>query len=91
MFSYQLVKVERLALSPAEKKLYIDDSERRRIRVFNVKNDRSLSGDTVFHDMNIAIPGSPDGMKVDVEGEFTVPEPEAFGFLTAMASTWALS
>jgi gluconolactonase len=57
-----------LAFSPDEKKLYIDDSERRHIRVFNVNDDGSLSGGTVFHDMNIATPGAPDGMKVDIEG-----------------------
>jgi gluconolactonase len=57
-----------LAFSPDEKKLYIDDSERRHIRVFNVKDDGLLSGGTVFHDMVSTIPGSPDGMKVDVEG-----------------------
>lgn len=57
-----------LAFSPDEKKLYIDDSERRHIRVFGVNDDGSLSGGAVFHDMNIATPGAPDGMKVDVEG-----------------------
>ena len=57
-----------LAFSPDEKKLYIDDSERRHIRVFDVDDDGSLSGGSVFHDMNVSIPGSPDGMKVDVEG-----------------------
>jgi gluconolactonase len=57
-----------LAFSPDEKKLYIDDSERRHIRVFNVQDDGSLSGGAVFHDMNVSIPGAPDGMKVDVEG-----------------------
>jgi gluconolactonase len=57
-----------LAFSPDEKKLYIDDSERRHIRVFDVQDDGSLSGGAVFHDMNIATPGAPDGMKVDLEG-----------------------
>jgi gluconolactonase len=57
-----------LAFSPDEKKLYIDDSERRHIRVFNVEYDGSLSGGSVFHDMNVSISGAPDGMKVDVEG-----------------------
>ena len=57
-----------LAFSPDEKKLYIDDSERRHIRVFDVHADGSLSGSDLFYDMNADIPGSPDGMKVDVEG-----------------------
>ena len=57
-----------LAFSPDESKLYINDSERRHIRVFNVREDKSLSGGSLFHDMNVDVPGSPDGMKVDVEG-----------------------
>ncbi len=63
-----LARPNGLAFSPDEKKLYIDDSERRHIRVFNVHDDGSLSGGSVFHDMNVSIPGAPDGMKVDVEG-----------------------
>jgi gluconolactonase len=63
-----LARPNGLAFSPDEKKLYIDDSERRHIRVFDVSDDGSLSGGSVFHDMNVSIPGSPDGMKVDVEG-----------------------
>ena len=58
-----------LAFSPDEKRLYIDDSsERRHIRVFDVQADGSLSNGRIFHDMNIDEPGSPDGMKVDVNG-----------------------
>ena len=53
-----------LAFSPDEKKLYIDDSERWHIRVFDVHADESLSGSDLFYDMNADIPGSPDGMKV---------------------------
>jgi gluconolactonase len=63
-----LARPNGLAFSPDEKKLYIDDSERRHIRVFAVREDGSLTGGTPFHDMNIATPGAPDGMKVDVAG-----------------------
>jgi gluconolactonase len=63
-----LARPNGLAVSPDEKKLYIDDSEHRHIRVFNVQDDGSLSGGAVFYDMNVSIPGAPDGMKVDVEG-----------------------
>ncbi len=42
-----------LAFSPDEKKLYIDDSERRHIRVFDVHGNGSLSGGSVFRDMNV--------------------------------------
>jgi gluconolactonase len=57
-----------LAFSPDEKRLYIDDSQRRHIRVFDVERDGTLSEGRLFHDMNISIPGSPDGMKVDLDG-----------------------
>ena len=57
-----------LAFSPDEKKLYIDDSHRRHIRVCEVRNDGSLSRGSLFHAMDVRSPGSPDGMKIDVEG-----------------------
>jgi gluconolactonase len=57
-----------LAFSPDEKQLYIDDSQCRHIRVFDVKIDGTLANSRVFHDMNIKQPGSPDGMKIDVQG-----------------------
>jgi gluconolactonase len=58
-----------LALSPDEKKLYIDDSSSLRlVRVFDVQADGTLSGGKIFHDMTQAGPGSPDGMKVDLQG-----------------------
>lgn len=66
--AHDLARPNGLAFSPDEKKLYIDDSERRHIRVFNVENDGSLSGGTAFHDMDVSLPGAPDGMKVDIEG-----------------------
>jgi gluconolactonase len=57
-----------LAFSPDEKTLYVDDSNRRHIRALNVREDGSLGENSIFHDMNVKIPGSPDGIKVDVEG-----------------------
>ncbi|MBD2578879.1 SMP-30/gluconolactonase/LRE family protein [Oscillatoria sp. FACHB-1406] len=57
-----------LAFSPDEKTLYIDDSERKLIRAFDVKADGTLANSRIFHDMKTNKPGLPDGMKVDVEG-----------------------
>jgi gluconolactonase len=57
-----------MSFSPDESNLYIDDSERRHIRVFDVQPDGRLSNGRIFHDMNIDKPGSPDGMKVDIQG-----------------------
>jgi gluconolactonase len=57
-----------LAFSPDESKLYINDSALRHIRVFDVAADGSLLNGRIFHDLNNAQPGSPDGMKVDMCG-----------------------
>ncbi|MFB2970849.1 SMP-30/gluconolactonase/LRE family protein [Aerosakkonema sp. BLCC-F183] len=57
-----------LAFSPDEKQLYIDDSERRHIRIFDVKTDGTLANSRIFYDMNVKRSGLPDGMKVDVQG-----------------------
>jgi gluconolactonase len=57
-----------LAFSPDEKKLYINDSARRHIRVFDVASDGFLNNGRLFSDMNVGAPGAPDGMKVDVRG-----------------------
>lgn len=58
-----------LAFSPDEKKLYIDDSSKRRhIRFFDVRPDGTLTNGSIFHNMNVKDPGSPDGMKIDVLG-----------------------
>lgn len=62
------IKPNGLAFSPDEKQLYIDDSERRHIRVFDVQADGTLANGRIFYDMNIKKPGLPDGMKVDVQG-----------------------
>ncbi|MTJ11805.1 SMP-30/gluconolactonase/LRE family protein [Anabaena sp. UHCC 0187] len=62
------IKPNGLAFSPDEKKLYIDDSERRHIRVFDVQPDGKLTNGRIFYDMKVEKPGLPDGMKVDTQG-----------------------
>ncbi|MBC7255708.1 MAG: SMP-30/gluconolactonase/LRE family protein [Chloroflexi bacterium] len=57
-----------LAFSPDESVLYIDDSPRRHIRAFDVAPDGTLRNGRLFADMASDQPGSPDGMKVDIEG-----------------------
>ena len=73
-----------LALSPDESILYVSisrmteecflEEERgehcahRRIRVFDVAADGSLSNNRIFMDMSSAEAGVPDGMKVDTQG-----------------------
>ncbi|NEP39329.1 MAG: SMP-30/gluconolactonase/LRE family protein [Okeania sp. SIO2H7] len=57
-----------LAFSPDEKKLYIDDSYRHHLRVFDVQDNGILTNGKIFYDMKINKPGCPDGMKVDIQG-----------------------
>lgn len=57
-----------LAFSPDEKTLYIDDSARKHIRAFDVLPDGTLANGRVFAEMDATKPGSPDGLKVDVNG-----------------------
>ena len=57
-----------LAFSPDEKTLYVDDSERRVIRAFDVLEDGTLGNSHVLLDMASPDAGVPDGMKVDAVG-----------------------
>jgi gluconolactonase len=58
-----------LAFSPDERKLYIDDSEEKHIRVFDVLEDGTLDKGQVFYGMKTDKKGLPDGMKIDREGK----------------------
>ena len=64
-----------LAFSPDESVLYVDDSARKHVRAFEVRPDGTLANGRVFADMQSDAPGSPDGMKVDVEGRLYVTGP----------------
>ena len=57
-----------LAFSPDESRLYIDDSERKHIRAFDVRPDGTLTNGRVLLDMASGDPGVPDGLKVDLAG-----------------------
>ena len=57
-----------LCFSPDESKLYVNETPRRRIRVFEVQPDNTLANGRVFYTDTGTEPGVPDGMKVDVEG-----------------------
>jgi gluconolactonase len=62
-----------LAFSPDEKVLYIaDSSNRRHVRAFEVENNGGLNHGSVFAEIRSELPGNPDGMKVDVEGNLYV-------------------
>ena len=59
-----------LAFSPNETQLFVNDSRRGHIRVFDMQDDGTIAraSDRVFCDLTGDRPGVPDGMKVDVEG-----------------------
>ncbi len=57
-----------LCFSPDESLLYINDTPRRHIRVWDVEADGTLSNGRLFAELIHDDPGTPDGMKVDVEG-----------------------
>ena len=57
-----------LAFAPDERTLYVNDSRRRHIRAFVVRDDGTLHNYRVWTDMSSSDIGSPDGMKVDTEG-----------------------
>jgi len=59
-----------IAFSPDEKVLYVNDSQRRHIRAFDVLANGTLARQTdrVFADLSGGEPGAPDGMKVDSAG-----------------------
>jgi gluconolactonase len=59
-----------LAFSPDESILYINDTRKGHIRAFDVQEDGTLAlaSDRIFCDLKGDLPGVPDGMKVDVEG-----------------------
>jgi gluconolactonase len=61
-----------LAFSPDESILYIDDSARRHVRAFDLLADGTLANGRISADMDHPQPGSPDGMKIDVEGNVYV-------------------
>ncbi len=71
-----------LAFSPDEARLYVDDTARRHIRVFDVQGDGSIRNGRVFAVLKGAEPGNPDGMKVDVFGNV---------FCTGSGGVWVIN
>ena len=66
-----------LAFSPDGKKFYVDDDEKRNIRVYDVATDGTLSHGRVFgEEPGGKGDGVPDGIKVDDKGNLFVTGPK---------------
>jgi len=63
-----------LAFSPDEAILYIGDSstDTRHVRGFDVDPSGTLSNGRIFVEIRSELPGNPDGMKVDIDGNLYV-------------------
>jgi len=70
-----------LAFSPDESRLYLDDTAKRHIRVFDVRKDGSIYGGRVFAELKGSMRGNPDGMKVDAYGNV---------FCTGSGGVWVI-
>jgi len=57
-----------LCFSLDESRLFVNDTERQHIRVFNVKGNGELAGGAVWAVTEGEGPGGPDGMKIDSRG-----------------------
>jgi sugar lactone lactonase YvrE len=71
-----------LAFSPDESKLYIDDTAKRHIRVFDVRENGSIRNGRLFTELKGPKPGNPDGMKVDLNGNI---------FCTGSGGVWIIA
>lgn len=56
-----------LCFSLDEKRLFVNDTDRKHIRVFDVKPDGTLADGRVWAETTGTEPGAPDGMKIDTQ------------------------
>lgn len=76
LLTKELTQPNGLAFSPDGKKLYIDDSKERNIRVYDFHSDGTVSNGRIFgSEPGGKKEGVPDGMKVDRDGNLYVTGP----------------
>ncbi len=76
LLTKELTQPNGLAFSPDGKKLYVDDSEQRNIRVYDFHSDGTLAGGKVFgEEPGGKGDGVPDGIKLDRNGNLYVTGP----------------
>ncbi len=77
LLTKDLTQPNGLAFSPDGKKLYVDDDDKRNIRVYDVASDGSLTNGRVFgEEPGGKGDGVPDGIKVDEKGNLFVTGPK---------------
>jgi gluconolactonase len=76
LLTRDLAQPNGLAFSPDGKRFYVDDSERRDIRVYDFQTGGTLANGRLFGaEPGAADEGVPDGMRVDEEGNLFVVGP----------------
>jgi gluconolactonase len=77
LLTKDLTQPNGLAFSPDGKQFYVDDSEQRNIRVYDVAADGTLSRGRIFgREPGAKNEGVPDGIKVDTNGNLFVTGPK---------------
>jgi gluconolactonase len=77
LLTKDLTQPNGLAFSPDGKRLYIDDSAEKNIRVYDVQSDGSLANGRIFgEEKGNKGEGVPDGMRVDRKGNIFVTGPK---------------
>ncbi len=69
-----------LCLSPDESRLFVNDTMRSHIRVFDVDRDGDLSGGPVWAEVTGKGEGAADGMKIDSQGNLGTTGPGGIHF-----------
>lgn len=77
LLTKELSQPNGLAFSPDGKRFYVDDSEQKNIRVYDLKKDGTLANGRIFGDEHGGKgEGVPDGMRVDKKGNIFVTGPK---------------
>ena len=77
LLTKDLTQPNGLAFSPDGKRFYVDDSEQRNIRVYDVAADGTLTNGRIFgEEPGGTADGVPDGMKVDTNGNLFITGPK---------------
>jgi gluconolactonase len=87
LLTNDLAQPNGLTFSPDGKHFYVDDSEKRNIRVYEVARDGALTNGRIFgQEPGEKGDGVPDGMKVDTNGNLFVTGPKGIWVWDANAN-----